>query len=186
MVTPKLTILGFANGRSPYISIRTSFAALILSRFEHLGPQLALISKEIQGCPYCRNMVEKWIQSLSRASGNDRGYPLENQKISYHGYSQCLFAFSRPRPKKDTAFSNIEYSLFRTKLRYWRCAEPTITTTLSFDITGLPSPLLGLKDQNKVCIVSTASMRTLDKRYVALSHCWGSAMPRAAQTTVAL
>ena len=43
---------------------------------------------------------------------------------------------------------------------------------------------LRLKDQNKVCIVSTISIRTLDKIYAIMSYCQGLAMHRAALTTV--
>ncbi|KAI0886749.1 HET-domain-containing protein [Annulohypoxylon maeteangense] len=177
-----------------------------LTRNPHQPSCTALIKSASQGCPLCQLIID----SLSRQCRESRHVDDNNKPIYPQGEvaiggvvgssgerwiwighspraSGMLRAIEIPRGWKDTwgdPKADI-HDASLAMLKEWPricyrdhpdCARP--------DESFLPTRLIevSLAGDEKVRLICTSGVNLQDRRYIALSHCWGLNMPHCAQT----
>ncbi|KAI1087180.1 HET-domain-containing protein [Rostrohypoxylon terebratum] len=177
-----------------------------MTRYPHQPSCVELIESSSKGCPLCRLILNS-LSKQCRESGlvDDNNTPVfphgdisiggvvgpSGERWIWVGHSPrasgILRAIEIPRDWIDPWGGSTAgvHDASIAMLKEWpRMCYRDHPDCPRVDGTFLPSRLVrvGAEGDQKVRLVSTSNLNLDDRRYIALSHCWGLNMPLCAQT----
>ncbi|OTA92465.1 hypothetical protein M434DRAFT_387318 [Hypoxylon sp. CO27-5] len=177
-----------------------------MARYPHQPSCADLIESAAQGCALCQLILDALSRDCRKAGQLDAdGKPIyPSGELSIGGVvgpagqrwiwignspnaSGVLRAIEIPRDWED-AWSGEQGDINEAALlmvnKWVQTCHETHPECPRPDKDFMPTRLIevGREDTEKVRLVATRGMKLRDRRYIALSHCWGLNMPRHAQT----